>query len=130
MDKVVRFGVSCEPKLIKEFDEITKKEGYQNRSEAIRDVIRAYVQKEETQKKKILITIIYDPAMQGYHTLEELEQEYHCLIKDSSKRYLGPHTCIEMVYSEGEKQRIEKLIEKIKKINGVKKVTSEWLEDE
>ena len=39
-EKITRFGVSIEPDLLKKFDKIIKKEGYTNRSEAIRDMIR------------------------------------------------------------------------------------------
>ena len=39
-EKITRFGISIEPDLIKKFDTSIKKEGYTNRSEAIRDLIR------------------------------------------------------------------------------------------
>ena len=42
-----RFGVSLERELLDEFDKLIKEEGYTNRSEAIRDLIRDnLVQKE------------------------------------------------------------------------------------
>ena len=40
MDKVIRFGVSIEEKLLKKFDSLIKEKNYLNRSEAIRDLIR------------------------------------------------------------------------------------------
>ncbi|MHA2431409.1 MAG: ribbon-helix-helix protein, CopG family, partial [Promethearchaeota archaeon] len=40
MDAITRFGVSIEPDLLKKFDKYIKNKGYQNRSEAIRDLIR------------------------------------------------------------------------------------------
>jgi len=41
MDKVTRIGISLEPELLKEFDELVSGKGYTNRSEAIRDIIRS-----------------------------------------------------------------------------------------
>ena len=38
-EKITRFGVSISPELLKKFDKMIKKEGYENRSEAIRDLI-------------------------------------------------------------------------------------------
>ena len=40
MEKIIRFGVSIKPKLLVKFDNMIIKEGYTNRSEAIRDLIR------------------------------------------------------------------------------------------
>ena len=53
-EKITRFGVSIEPDLIKKFDKTIKKEGYTNRSEAIRDLIRKDIisEKNKTQMKK------------------------------------------------------------------------------
>lgn len=41
MPQVSRTGVSLEDDLLQEFDRLIARRGYQNRSEAIRDLIRA-----------------------------------------------------------------------------------------
>ena len=53
-EKITRFGVSIEPNLIKKFDRQIKKEGYANRSEAIRDLIRKnlIIEKTKIQTRK------------------------------------------------------------------------------
>ena len=55
-EKITRFGISIEPDLIKKFDTSIKKEGYTNRSEAIRDLIRKdlIAEKTKTRMKKQL----------------------------------------------------------------------------
>ena len=40
MNGVLRFGVSIPPDLLEKFDKIIEAEGYDSRSEAIRDMIR------------------------------------------------------------------------------------------
>ncbi|MCK4717212.1 MAG: ribbon-helix-helix protein, CopG family, partial [Thermoplasmata archaeon] len=64
MDKVTRIGVSLEPKLLEAFDRLIEKEGYGNRSEAIRDVLRKHlmdVGKEDVKGEMVgTITFIYD----------------------------------------------------------------------
>ncbi|MCS7232355.1 MAG: ribbon-helix-helix protein, CopG family, partial [Elusimicrobiota bacterium] len=40
MGNIKRFGVSVEEELLKKFDEVIERQGYNNRSEAIRDLIR------------------------------------------------------------------------------------------
>ncbi|MDZ7837913.1 MAG: ribbon-helix-helix protein, CopG family [Actinomycetota bacterium] len=40
MDKLKRFGVSIEQNLLERFDRYLESSGYQNRSQAIRDLVR------------------------------------------------------------------------------------------
>ena len=40
MSELTRFGVSLDSELLKQFDKLITKKGYNNRSEAIRDLIR------------------------------------------------------------------------------------------
>ena len=51
-DKITRFGVSIEPELLEKFDDLIKKEGYLNRSEAIRDLIRKNLITEKQKNTK------------------------------------------------------------------------------
>ena len=47
MDDLVRFGVSMDSSLLKQFDKYINQKGYANRSEAIRDLIRSNRVEEE-----------------------------------------------------------------------------------
>jgi CopG family nickel-responsive transcriptional regulator len=64
MEKITRFGVSIEPNLLKKFDKIIKREGYTNRSEAIRDLVRRDLIREENKDPNAesigTLTMIYD----------------------------------------------------------------------
>ena len=64
MDDVVRFGVSMNSRLLKQFDKYINQKGYANRSEAIRDLIRNNLVEEEwtvgTGETVGTITIIYN----------------------------------------------------------------------
>jgi len=52
MTKIVRVGVTFPPELLKEFDEITAKMGYESRSKAIQDAVRLFVSEKNGSKKK------------------------------------------------------------------------------
>jgi len=52
MDDVVRFGVSMDSRLLKQFDKYINQKGYANRSEAIRDLIRNNLVEEEWKAGK------------------------------------------------------------------------------
>jgi CopG family transcriptional regulator, nickel-responsive regulator len=52
MSKVTRIGVTFPPGLLKDFDEITTKMGYESRSKAIQDAVRLFVSDVNGLKKK------------------------------------------------------------------------------
>ena len=43
MPKIVRVGVTFPPDLLKDFDDIIAKMGYESRSKAIQDAVRAFI---------------------------------------------------------------------------------------
>ena len=52
MQRVERIGVSLESELLSKFDKLIAKQGYQNRSEAIRDLIRQQLSTEQLSNPK------------------------------------------------------------------------------
>ncbi len=46
MDRIERIGVSLDKKLLSMFDGLIAKQGYQSRSEAIRDLVRRQLSEE------------------------------------------------------------------------------------
>ena len=72
MTKITRVGVTFPPDLLKDFDEITSKMGYESRSKAIQDAVRLYVSERKwlkgTQHEQTgMILMVYD------HDVEDLE---------------------------------------------------------
>ncbi len=70
MSKVTRIGVTFPPELLKEFDEIIDKMGYESRSKAIQDAVRLYVSerkwiKEEDTVQTGIILMVYDHDAKG-----------------------------------------------------------------
>jgi len=63
MPELSRIGVSLEDSLLKEFDRLIAKRGYQTRSEAFRDLIREKLLSEMVESNKPVVgtlTIVYD----------------------------------------------------------------------
>src|SRR5512142_2345935 len=74
MSKIVRVGVTFPPDLLKDFDGIIGKMGYESRSKAIQDAVRLYVSerkwlKEEDANQTGIILMVYD------HDAKNLESE-------------------------------------------------------
>ncbi len=121
MDKVVRTGISFEPKLLKLFDKFIKEKGYTNRSEAINDIIRDKLMHKHENQIVGTIKVIYDQGIGHYgKNVSNLQHDYHCQIISSMHTYLDHHTCFELIIVKGDIDRIKKLLEKIKSTKGVK----------
>jgi CopG family nickel-responsive transcriptional regulator len=124
-EKITRFGVSIEPDLISKFDKLIKKEGYTNRSEAIRDMIRKNLiaEKNKDPDAKVIgtLTIIYD-----HHTgtltnkLLDLQHEHHNEILSTTHIHIDHHNCLEVLVLKGKTGRIQKLADNIKALKGIK----------
>ena len=121
MDKVTRTGISFEPKLLKLFDRFIKEKGYTNRSEAINDIIRDRLTHKHESQIVGTIKAVYDQRAGHYSkNVSNLQHDYHCQIVSSMHTYLDHHTCLELVVVKGRIERINKLLEKIRKTEGVK----------
>jgi CopG family nickel-responsive transcriptional regulator len=124
-EKITRFGVSINPELLKKFDNQIKKEGYKNRSEAIRDIIRKNLITEKSKKldEKAIgtLTMIYN-----HHTgditnkLLEIQHDHHSEILTTSHVHLNHHNCLEILVLKGKVRNIQKLADQIKAQKGIK----------
>jgi len=124
-EKIIRFGVSIEPDLLNKFDKMIKKEGYSNRSEAIRDIIRKnlIIEKGKDPNAKAIgtLTMIYD-----HHTgnltnrLLDLQHNHHNEILSTTHIHVDHHNCLEVLVLKGKTGNIQKLADKIKALKGIK----------
>ena len=64
MGNTVRFGISLDEKLLASFDQLIEQKSYMNRSEAIRDLIRASLVEErlgsEDREAVGTVTLVYN----------------------------------------------------------------------
>jgi len=124
-EKIIRFGVSIEPDLLKKYDKMIKKEGYSNRSEAIRDLIRKnlIIEKSKDPEAKAIgtLTIIYD-----HHTgnltnrLLDIQHDHHSEILSTTHIHIDHYNCLEVLVLKGKTGRIQKLANNIKALKGIK----------
>ena len=124
MTKLVRFGVSLEKTLLENFDREKKEKEYQNRSEAIRDLIReTFVKKEWITDKEVAgtVTLIYNHHKRELvNKLTNIQHNFHTLIISSQHIHLDHDNCLETIVVKGKPKEIEKLAYKLKSTKGVK----------
>ena len=125
MSRVERIGVSVEKSLLSRFDKLIAKQGYQSRSEAIRDLVRQQLSDERVGNPKAkavaAVILVYD-----HHSTKLMEkltslQHSHLLQTISAMHiHLDEHECLEIVVLRGRVGEIKKTAENIISLKGVK----------
>ncbi|GAB6138628.1 nickel-responsive transcriptional regulator NikR [Halanaerobaculum tunisiense] len=124
MSNLKRFGVAVDEELLDEFDQLIE-DKYINRSEAIRDLIRAKIIAEEAENKdqEVIgsLTLIYNHQQRQLpEKLVEIEDNYNCLFKSNLHLYLDDKHCLEVIVMQGPTQKIQKVANKLGGLRGVK----------
>ena len=125
MSLVSRFGVSIEENLLKKFDRLISRKGYQNRSEALRDLIRESLVQEEWEegKKETVgtIAIVYSHHTRELSgTLTDMQHRYYRSILSSLHIHLDEHNCLEVLVVRGKGEDIKKISDRLIGTKGVK----------
>lgn len=124
MGKVIRFGVSMEEKLLTVFDRFIEKEGYKNRSEAIRDIIRKEFVDEEWEKGSTVaggIMIVYDHhGRELVQKIMDIQHDSHDVIISTQHVHMDHHNCLEIIVVKGRADAIRKIYNLLKALKGVK----------
>jgi CopG family nickel-responsive transcriptional regulator len=124
MDKLIRFGVSMEEKLLEKFDRLIKSEGYKNRSEAIRDIIRKELVEEEWEEGAIVagaVLLVYDHHKRDLVSkIMDIQHNYHENIISTQHIHMDHHNCLEIVVVKGKTEGIKRLYGLLKSLKGVK----------
>ena len=124
-EKLIRFSITIPEDLLKEFESSYYTENRENRSEAVRNLMRNYISSERWKNNNrevyATITIIYD------HHLPELTRKLTAAQHDngdviicSQHVHLNHETCLECIITKGLSEDIEKFIEALKDIRGIK----------
>jgi CopG family nickel-responsive transcriptional regulator len=124
MANIVRTGVSLEQELLDQFDESIRERGYQNRSEAIRDLIRDHLVSRQADKNKVVagtLTIIYDHHRPNLtEKLVELQHHAGSQVLAATHVHLDHHNCLEVVMMKGRSGSIRAIANAILSLQGVK----------
>jgi len=122
-----RFGVSIGEALLDKFDKLIAEQGYTNRSEAIRDLIRNRLVETEFERSSDArssigtITLVYD-----HHTREigdvltGIAHYHHDLIISTMHAHLTHNSCLEVILVKGCGKEIRAFADHVISIRGVK----------
>ena len=123
-DILTRFGVSMPEELVNQFDQYISEQGYTNRSEAIRDLVRRVLleprQLNADQLVAGTIVMVYDHHVSELPlTLMELQHQYHHHVISTMHVHLNHEQCLEIIVVRGSLSKLRELKQQIQVQKGV-----------
>lgn len=120
-----RFGVSMDKQLLNQFDELIKRKSYDNRSEAVRDLVRAALFKETWQDEETIVAgsihLFYDhhhPDLLSELTAIQHEMQHSILA--TTHFHLDHHNCLEIIVVKGNLKYLRECSNRLTSLKGVK----------
>ena len=125
MAGVTRFGVSLDKTLLAKFDRVIGKKGYANRSEAIRDLIRESLVREQWELGDSdavgTLTLVYDHETRELEErLTELQHAHFQAIVSTLHVHLDAHHCLEVLVLRGKAALLKSIADRLIGTRGVK----------
>jgi CopG family transcriptional regulator, nickel-responsive regulator len=119
-----RIGIAIDSDLLARFDRYIARQGYTNRSEAFRDLVRDRLVTVTTEDPRALVvgtvTLVYDHHSRLLpEKLMDLQHEHHEVVLCTTHAHLDHDTCLEVVILRGESKRIQKLADLLIGAKGV-----------
>lgn len=128
-----RFTISLDDTLAQQFDELIADKGYENRSEAVRDLIRSRLQnaalhapaqgaKQATVAWCVAnVSYVYDHHEQTVTArVLKLQHDHHDLVVTSLHTHLDHDHCLETLVLRGPVQAVQTLADQLMALRGVR----------
>lgn len=124
MSDLIRFGVSLEKGLLSRFDKAIRKNNWASRSDALRDLIRAELIRQDWAEGggevAGAVTLIYDHHRRDLlGRLTDVQHDYQSLVLSTLHVHLDHDHCLEIVAVKGTAAEIQKLAAALRTIPGV-----------
>ncbi|MBV9267317.1 MAG: nickel-responsive transcriptional regulator NikR [Acidobacteriaceae bacterium] len=125
MGQLTRTGIAIDDDLLARFDRFIARQGYANRSEAFRDLIRdrlvgAAVEAPEAHVVGT-ITLIYDHHSRLLpEKLMDLQHDHHDVIIATTHAHIDHDTCLEVLVVKGRAKQVQKLADLLIGTKGVR----------
>jgi len=126
MAKIIRVSVTFPPDLLRDFDLIIGKMGYENRSKAVQDAVRLFVSErkwlqEERGVQAGVLMMLYDHEVRGLEdALTHVQHHYAHMISSTMHIHLSERECLEAIAVKGDAVEIRKLSDELAARRGVK----------
>jgi CopG family nickel-responsive transcriptional regulator len=121
---LARFGVSLENDLLAAFDDLCRRRGYANRSEALRHCIRRELSEEHAADPLMpaagVLTIVYNHHGSDLaRRLTAMQHEAHESVTATLHVHLDPHHCLEVIALRGPGGIVRELADRLRAARGI-----------
>ena len=125
MTRLARFGVSMDARVLKALDRLVSDCHYANRSEAIRDLVRARQVREAWEKAAGpvvgTLTLVYDHHVREVgERLVTLQHDHEDLVHSTMHVHLSHRMCLEVIVLKGRPREVRELADRLIAARGVK----------
>jgi CopG family nickel-responsive transcriptional regulator len=121
-----RFTISLDENLATEFDRLIRERGYQNRSEAVRDLLRGRLDTLRIQQAQAPFCVASLSYVYNHHErdlaerLTELQHQHHDLVVASTHVHLDHDNCLETVILRGKTEVVRRFADALTAERGVR----------
>ncbi len=127
-ENLVRFSITVPEELLSEFEASWYENHRDNRSEAVRSLMREYVSGERWRLSEgeicATVTIIYDHHLPELtRSLTSAQHDSGDVIICSTHVHLSHTSCLECIITKGNSQEIQKFVDALRKIRGIKSLS-------
>jgi CopG family nickel-responsive transcriptional regulator len=125
MAKVERTSFSVSPALLRRFDDIIKKTGYEDRSRALQIAMTNFITEYtwRTEKGKAGVGAILFTYSRRPHGLQEalvdIQHQHRDVVNSTTHIHLDESRCLEIISVRGQTTRIQELAKRLMKTRGV-----------
>ena len=123
MPDLVRLSLSIEKPLYDRLESLISDNGYANRSEFVRDMIRdKLVEREWDQNRETIgtLTLIYNHTMRKLsEKLTDIQHEFHDSVMVTTHVHLDHDLCVEVILLKGLSKDIQSAAKQLRQQKGV-----------
>lgn len=123
MKSLSRTGISLEPDLLEQFDRLIARRGYENRSEALRDLIRESLISDAADSNEVVagvLTLVYDHHRPNLtEKLNEAQHQAPGTVLAATHVHLDEDYCLEAILMKGRNREIRRLADRLLSLCGV-----------
>jgi len=121
-----RFTISLDESLATEFDRLIRERGYQNRSEAVRDLLRGRLDTLRIQQAQAPFCVACLSYVYNHHErdlaerLTELQHHHHDLVVATTHVHLDHDDCLETAMLRGKTESVRRFADAVMAERGVR----------
>lgn len=121
-----RFTISLNAELAREFDELIHARGYQNRSEAMRDILRQHIEEHRLREQEASHCVANVSYVYSHHEREladrviALQHHFHDLTIATMHVHLDHDQCMESLFLKGPIDRVRACADRLTAERGVR----------